>query len=142
MLTLRSSRICGAATALGLHCYQPPSTISLHSEMSKRLLCCIFWSDKEISTFNGRPPSLSHRYVSCPLPLDVSDKALRDGGRALEDEIMSLDRNGWNTKGKVYDATIGRWIMTSAFVRDEILELFLGNQAQWSLEGVKYDPLA
>lgn len=95
---------------------------------------CILWSDKELSLFTGRPPSLSHRYYSCPPPLDLNDETLVRGGAELEREIESLDQNGWNTQGKIFEATIVRMMLFFALILDEIMEMFLGTEAQWSLQ--------
>jgi hypothetical protein len=105
--------------------------------MKKRLSACIFWSDKELSMFTGRPPSLSRRYYSCPLPLDVDDESLAEGGELLEAEINSLDENGLNTQGRVFESTLCRILFLCALIQDEILELFIGNQAQWSNDRVE-----
>jgi hypothetical protein len=56
------------------------------------------------------------------------------GGADLEREIQSLDENGWNTQGQVFEATIVRMMLIYALIQDEIMEMFLGNQAQWSLQ--------
>lgn len=98
------------------------------------LSACIFWIDKELSLFTGRPPSLSHRYYSCPPPLDLNDETLVCGGAELEREIGSLDQNGWNTQGRIFEAAIVRMMLVFALIQDEIMEMFLGNQAQWSLQ--------
>ena len=87
--------------------------------------------------FNGRPPALSHRYYSCPLPLDLSDEALVIGGDRLDEEVRSLDANGWNTMGKINDATLCRMIVSWALIQDELMEMFLGTSSQWSNERVE-----
>lgn len=58
------------------------------------------------------------------------------GGEALELAVRRLDPEGWNTDGKVYDSSINRVMGFYAVQMDEIMEIFLGNQAQWSLERV------
>jgi hypothetical protein len=126
------------SSAVGLHCYPGSPEVNLRSEMRKRLSACCFWSDKEIAMFTGRPPAWSHRYHSCPLPIDVSDEVLMEGGERLRHEIDSLDVNGWNTKGEVHDATVCRSMVLSATLVDEAMELFIGNSDQWSMERVRY----
>jgi hypothetical protein len=56
------------------------------------------------------------------------------GGAELEREIESLDENGWNTQGRIFEATIVRMMTVYTLIQDEIMEIFLGNQAQWSLQ--------
>lgn len=82
--------------------------------------------------FTGRPPSLSHRYYSCPLPVDINDETLMAGGEELQAELKTLDENGWNTQGRVFESTICRMLVICSLIRDEIMEVFIGNQAQWS----------
>jgi hypothetical protein len=105
--------------------------------MRKRLSASCFWNDKEISMFTGRPPALSHRYYTCPLPLDLADEVLLEGGELLQREINALDENGWNQKGEVYNATRYRVIALFAVIQDEVMELFIGTPTQFSMERVK-----
>jgi hypothetical protein len=105
--------------------------------MRKRLSAACFWNDKEISLFTGRPPALSHRYYTCPLPLDLADEVLLEGGELLQREIDALDEHGWNQKGEIYDATRCRIIALFAAIQDEVMELFIGTPAQFSMERVK-----
>lgn len=125
------------STALGLHCYQGTENVTIRSEMAKRAAASCFWSDKEIAMFMGRPPALSRRYHTCPLPLDVSDEALIAGGDVLQGELDSLDEHGWNTKGLMHNATVSRMMVLAAVIQDEILESFIGNQESWSSERVE-----
>lgn len=105
--------------------------------MRKRLAGSCFWNDKEIAMFTGRPPALSHRHYSCPLPSDVSDEALMAGGEILRLEIEQIDGQGWNTCGKVHDATICRIMASTAFIQDEVMEMFVGNASQFSMDRVQ-----
>jgi len=91
--------------------------------------------------FTGRPPAWSHRYQSCPLPMDLSDEVLIEGGDRLQYEISQLDENGWNTKGEIYDSTVCRTMVITATFLDEIMELFIGNPSQWSMDRVRYELL-
>jgi len=86
--------------------------------------------------FTGRPPGLSHRYQSCPLPLDLDDDVLMVGGAKLSEAIANLDKNGWDKTGRVSDATVCRVRALYSMVLDDIMEVFLGNQTQWSLDRV------
>lgn len=124
----------GTCVAFGLHIYQGTSQITLYTEQMKSIAACMFWLDKDLSTFTGRPPALSHRYYSCPPPLDINDNTLICGGAELDREIQSLDENGWNTQGRVFEATIVRMMLMTSLIQEEIMEMFLGNQAQWSLQ--------
>lgn len=117
-------------TALGLHCYQGRPEVTIHSELTKRLSSALFWGDKEIALFTGRPPALTRLYHTCPLPLDVSDEALLTGGDTLQEEIDNLDGNGWNTEKKFHSATLIRKLLLISFVQDEVMELFVANKPE------------
>lgn len=117
-------------TALGLHLYQGTPEFSIHSELTKRLSSALFWGDKEIALFTGRPPALTRHYHTCPPPLDISDEALVTGGDLLQQEIDNLDEHGWNKEGKMHSATLIRKLVLVSFVQDEILELFVANNAE------------
>ncbi len=121
-----------------MYCYSGDTQVTLRSEMRKRLSACCFWNDIEMSMFTGRPPAWSHRYHSCPLPLDLSEESLVEGGERLQNEIANLDMNDWNTKGKVYNAIVCRSMVLAATIVDEILEFFIGNSNQWSMDRVRY----
>jgi hypothetical protein len=72
------------------------------------------------------------------LPLDLSEESLVEGGERLQNEIANLDMNDWNTKGKVYNAIVCRSMVLAATIVDEILEFFIGNSNQWSMDRVRY----
>ncbi|KAM0246879.1 hypothetical protein ACHAQJ_010060 [Trichoderma viride] len=112
------------ATFLGLHTSQlsnsiPEDSVSVQSK--RRLFCAIFNADMLLSTLTGRPPLLSSRLCSFPLPLDIDDASL------LNPKIKNyrLDKDGWNTEGKNYPATFQRAALTIARIRSEILEMVL-----------------
>ncbi|KUJ21517.1 uncharacterized protein LY89DRAFT_729037 [Mollisia scopiformis] len=128
--------LAAVTTAIGLHCYQGTPNVTLRSEMTKRLSAACFFNDKEIAMFTGRPPALSHRYYTCPLPLDLDDDVLMEGGEPLQRAIEALDENGWNRKGEVCEATISRRRFLSALIQDEVMELFIGNPTHFSMERV------
>lgn len=116
------------ATALGLH-RDVDSTSrkpSISSEIRRRIFAAVFNIDKVNATFMGRPPMLSARYTSTPLPLDLSDESLLAGEPTLSQIVASLDANGWSTDGQIYSTTILRARTMFAFIRDDILALALG----------------
>lgn len=123
-------------TFLGLHAepgtshYKP----NLCLENKRRLFAYCFNIDKVIVAFTGRPPLLSGRYCSTPLPLDLSDEDLMADEETLQSVVESLDENGWNTRGKVYPATLLRARVMCSYIQDEILELALSPRPKTSLE--------
>jgi len=122
-----------AATGLGLHRDRDtgaPPTIS--SEMRRRIWSVIFAIDKTVAAFTGRPPGLSHRYNSCPPPLDLSDDILIASKEERARAIRLLDSNGWNTNGEFYPTTSCRAVLMHSLILSEILEISLGIESQYS----------
>lgn len=134
--------VISLTTFLGLH--SPPNTveddISIGVQMSRRVMAAIFCHDKGVSTFTGRPPFLSRRFVSTPLPLDVNDYDLLSGAKSKGSisQRYSLNRNGWNTHGEIYGATLHRARAMLAFIRDEILEVALQSHQYSSANNLAY----
>jgi hypothetical protein len=91
------------------------------------MFCQIFNVDKVVASFTGRPPLLSRRYASTPLPLDLSDEVLLCGPERIKEAVAGLDEGGWNQDGCLYSTTIlrGRYLLSS--IRDEIFEIALGH---------------
>lgn len=123
---------------MGLHASTntSPHDRSISVQMHRRLFSAIFSHDKTAATFTGRPPFLSRRFVSTPLPLDISDEELLDGSKAKDPLTLAVDRHGWNTKGKIYGVTFPRSRAMLAFIRDEILELALQGD-QYCVDNIK-----
>ncbi|UKZ91745.1 uncharacterized protein TrAFT101_006715 [Trichoderma asperellum] len=120
------------ATFLGLHAESnsPSYEPSLASESRRLLFAQMFVGEKHAVLFTGRPPRLSHRYAFTPLPLDLRDEDLLQGGEAIKEAVKSLDKNGWNTSGKVYAATFTRARYILSLLRDELIEIGIGKAAQ------------
>lgn len=87
-------------------------------------------------SFTGRPPLISHRYASTPLPLDLRDEDLLSDGPTLVQAVASLDDKGWNTSGGVYSSTLIRARAMLAFVRDELIEIALSTGKGTTLEAL------
>lgn len=110
-------------TYLGLHTSsKPENDAAISTQIKRRLFASVFKVDKLLATFAGRPPLLSHRFCSTPLPLDLSDEELL---QPSQEAIMSLNAQGWNTAGTVHHTTILRARTMIAFTRDAILEIAL-----------------
>ncbi|KAL2070337.1 hypothetical protein VTL71DRAFT_13363 [Oculimacula yallundae] len=128
--------LVAVATATGLHCYQGTPEVTLRSEMMKRLSGCVFRYDKELAMLTGRPPALGHRYYTCPPPLDLDDDVLVAEGEGLREEIAALDENGWNKQETIFASTLCRFIVLTAKLLDEVMELFLGSPSDFRIDGV------
>lgn len=101
-----------------------PPTVATQCE--RRLLWSTFIVDKLVVSFTGRPPLLSRRYVSTPVPLDLKDDDLFDFDADLaEVAARTLDSEGWNTEGGPYYSTLIRCRVKLATIADNIFELVL-----------------
>ncbi|TGO28088.1 hypothetical protein BPAE_0032g00310 [Botrytis paeoniae] len=122
------------ATALGLHhcAIRPDAGVTTSLEIKRRIFSAIFVNDKTLSIFTGRPPGLSRRYNSCPLPLDLEDEVLLAGKETLQEAASRLDENGWNREGNIYSSSRIRASMMYGEIIDEILEISLGTVNQFS----------
>lgn len=94
----------------------------------------MFANDKTLSIFSGRPPCLSHRYNACPLPLDLPDEVLLADKDELQEAARKLDSDGWNADMVTGPASRIRASVLYATIMDEVLEISLGNDAQFSEE--------
>lgn len=95
--------------------------------------------DKVVVLFTGRPPQISRRYVSTPLPLDLDDDELLAGDAALAESVRLLDENGWNTKGGLYASTSLRCRFLIALIRDELIEIAIGNLKEADIGNLLYE---
>ncbi|KAF5135164.1 hypothetical protein E5D57_005808 [Metarhizium anisopliae] len=125
-------------TFLGHHAESPSPTYEpcLSSETRRRVAAHVFILDKVIVLFTGRPPQISRRYISTPLPLDLDDEELLGGEAAIASSVRALDENGWNTKGGLYAATSLRCRLQIALLRDELVEIAVGNWKETSVEAL------
>lgn len=117
----------------GLHRFTD-SKINASNEMRRRVYASVFNIDKVISAFVGRPPLLSGRYSSTPLPLDLDDDDLLATGPELDAAVANLDADGWNSDGKMHGCTLLRARTQQAYIRDKILELALGTATERLVE--------
>ncbi|PTB63102.1 fungal-specific transcription factor domain-containing protein [Trichoderma citrinoviride] len=120
-------------TYLGLHVSPnaDPMDCTITTQVKRQLFAAIFAHDKVTATFTGRPPFLSRRFSSTPLPLDLSDDMLLlSSGGSSSNQLADyrdcrVDDNGWSTDGRIYVTTTLRARAMLAYVRDEILEIAL-----------------
>ncbi|KAF4459754.1 hypothetical protein FALBO_13479 [Fusarium albosuccineum] len=85
-------------------------------------------------SFTGRPPLLSRRYCSSPLPLDIQDDDLMSDRATLEEVTNRLDDRGWDTRGEIYSVTLVRARTLVANILDELIEIALGKEANISVD--------
>ncbi|GAM86316.1 hypothetical protein ANO11243_043300 [Dothideomycetidae sp. 11243] len=128
---VRIGEVINTCIHLGLHQEkrQDAKTPFIVNEIRIRLFDMLYGHDKSLSTFLGRPPRLSHRYCVLQLPLDLSDEEMILEGADLQRALNSLD-NGWNTQGRLHRSTWRRVWAAHAQLREDILEIALGTNAQ------------
>jgi hypothetical protein len=112
---------------------------TLASECRRRLTANLYAADKGETTFSGRPPLLGRRYMSTPLPLDLSDDDLFSDHETLAEVARTkLDGNGWDIEGKLHPSTFIRTRTILATIRDEIIELALRRNHAVPLDRIRY----
>ncbi|KAJ3480568.1 hypothetical protein NLG97_g8042 [Lecanicillium saksenae] len=125
--SMQNSRLHGETmsmvTYLGFHAIKGQvHDRGVCTQIKRRLFGKIFHGDKVLSMYAGRPPMLSRRFVSTPLPLDIPDEVLM-GVIPWENGIV--DAQGWNTLGKIYPSTLLRARAYMGYMRDSILDFNL-----------------
>lgn len=125
-------------TYLGLHALHDdkPYIPTAAKEVRRRLVSQLFVIDKVAASFSGRPPLLSRKYMLTPLPLDLSDETLMSDPETIAEAVEALDENGWNRKGERSASTIVRARAKLARVKDEVMEVALGNPAYTSIDAL------
>lgn len=125
-------------TYLGLHALHDdkPYIPTAAKEVRRRLVAQVFVIDKVAASFSGRPPLLSRKYMLTPLPLDVSDEVLMSDSETIATAVEALDHNGWNRKGECSSTTIVRARAKLARVKDEVMEVALGNPEYTSINAL------
>lgn len=100
------------------------------TEIRKTLFVSIYASEIGVSAFLGRPPRVSYRYCTLDLPLDLTEAQLMLGKDELSAVIKTLDKDGYNTTGKISRTTRTRvWIGLSCR-KEDILDLALGQHTR------------
>ncbi|GFG17241.1 hypothetical protein IFM5058_08373 [Aspergillus udagawae] len=94
--------------AMGLHHNEDRNIPFYLSETRKRMLAVTHRTDKNIATLLGRPPRLPHHYCAVELPRDLADETLFLDQESIEMALLTLDKEGWNTAGRFYPATVIR----------------------------------
>jgi len=131
-----NANLVAMTTYLGRHAEVQvgPYVPTISSEVKRRCLATVFFIDKIVAAFTGRPPLLSGKYMSTPLPLDLSDEELLLPPSQLSVVVSRLNDRGWCTDGVIKPSTMLRARAMMAQVRDEILEVSLGHEKNVSAD--------
>ena len=100
---------------------------SLCSEYKRIVFLQVFLCDKGVVSFTGRPPQMSLKYCSVPLPLDITDQDLIGDDETLLQAMQKLDKNGWSQSGEVQTNTLMRARGMFGRILDEVCEIVLTN---------------
>lgn len=127
------------ATSIGLHALSDPPDYkpSLASELKRRIVASMFNLDKVGSSFHGRPPMLSHRYVISPLPMALPDEVLLAGGAEIDRARAFIGVDGFNTVEELGSTTMMRCRVMLNRLKDELLEIALGINKSASVEMIQ-----
>ena len=112
--------------------------LSVTGQVKRRLFAVAYLVDKSAAIFTGRPPLLSRRYCSTPLPLDIGDDVLLDAHVDPSTWLSTVNSDGWNVENKLSNATILRARGLISYIRDEILEMTLGIGQDVSVDRLTY----
>ncbi|KAL4937256.1 hypothetical protein BDV06DRAFT_203293 [Aspergillus oleicola] len=121
----RLGEVASSAFELGLHrdCHKDVPVFL--REIRRRVYAGLYYIDKNIATFLGRPPRVSWRYADTKPPLDLDEDALVADEQEFERAVSELDSEGWNTKPIILRSSWYRIRHFISIYREELLELSL-----------------
>ena len=124
----RFSDVCNLAVELGLHREKrvDARTPFFLCELRIRLFGAIYVHDKYVSTYLGRPPHISYRHCVIQLPTDLCDDEVCSEQTELLNTLANLN-GGYASSGQLGRATTRRATTAHFIIREEILEIVLGN---------------
>lgn len=100
------------------------------AETRKFIFTAIYSSEIGISAFLGRPPRLSYHYCTLDPPLDLTEAQLMLEKDEIAAVINSLDKDGYNTVGRIGRATRIRLWIELACRKEDIVDLALGQHTR------------
>ncbi|KAF4231750.1 hypothetical protein CNMCM6805_010339 [Aspergillus fumigatiaffinis] len=113
--------------ALGLHQAGDDKNIPFFlSELRKRIMIGAYGMDKDLALFLGRPPRICKQYCNIQSPLDLTWEELIAAPTVRQAALQKLDAQGWNTEGKLGSGARGRTIHLACLIREDILEMSIG----------------
>lgn len=79
--------------------------------------------DKEFATTLGRPPRICSRYCHIHMPRDLSHVEITASPEEIDQALLKLDANGWNTRGEATHEVKLRIALMTSLIRENVLEL-------------------
>jgi hypothetical protein len=130
----RIGDIVSALYAAGVHCEacngddSNPEPFFMR-EFRRRLYAAVYYGEKTLAVFYGRPPMMGWRYSDRKMLLDISDNAVvTEDADVLNAELSKLDSEGWNTEGHLHPASFGRMKCQLAVFKERLLEQSLAGE--------------
>lgn len=71
--------------------------------------------------------------------MDLDETALLSDKRTFQEHLQRLDRDGWNVDGEFHSSSLLRIRMMVAVIRDEILEVGLGQNEIHTIDDIVYE---
>ncbi|KAK7742225.1 hypothetical protein SLS62_010776 [Diatrype stigma] len=100
------------------------------AEIRKSIFIAIYASEIGLSAFLGRPPRLSYHYCTLDPPLDLTEAQLMLGPDEIAEILKTLDKDGYNTVGRIGSAVRIRSRIELTCRREDILDLALGKHTR------------
>lgn len=89
-----------------------------------------YYLEKSAALFKARPPAFTRFYCTFHIPLDLTEDQLYGPAKELNIAISKLDKDGWNTSGRISTISWVRALCMVAPIREEILEISVGVNMQ------------
>lgn len=124
-----AAELASAVLAMGLHheVKADDKTPFFLAEGRKRTRSLVYASEIGTAAFLGRPPRLSYRYFNLDPPLSLTDDELFSEGPELAAVLAKKAANNGDSDARLNLLTFVKYWPGFATVREDILELALGN---------------
>lgn len=125
---------------MGLHAEtdSPLYVPTFCSELKRRLFAHVFILDKVNVSISGRPPLLSRRFCTTPMPLDIPDEYFFADAATFNAALNDISETGWTQTETPHASTMLRGRLIIAQLEEEIQELALGGNKSASVEEILY----
>lgn len=114
----------------GLHRLPINEEIEPQSQFKKWLSASGYYLDKSAALLHSRPPAFTRFYSTRQVPLDLTEDELFGTSEDLASAVSQLDKDGWNTYGRISTICWVRALVMIAPIREEILEISFGMNMQ------------
>ncbi|KAI8628128.1 hypothetical protein F5Y19DRAFT_154173 [Xylariaceae sp. FL1651] len=126
-------------TFLGYHVLPDSSSYEpkFSTEIKRRIYYHVYITHMTLVSLTGRPPLMSKRYSTTPLPLDFGNSTLySDEKDALLIAMDNINAEGWDKCGRRFSGTPMRARAKLALLREEIMHFALSTKENTSIEAL------